>query len=62
VDDKKGLFRLMSSASIVVVITSRRIAGRRSEVTMVQTMALHEKPVRPSKHSAPSLRHWRILG
>jgi hypothetical protein len=38
----------MSSASIVAGITTRRIAKRRNEVTMVQMMVLLGKLARPS--------------
>jgi len=43
VEDKTDLYRLMSSASIAGAITSRRTVRRRSEVTMEQMMALHER-------------------
>jgi ribosomal protein S13 len=52
VDDKRDrtdLFLLISSASIVVAITSRRIAKKRNEDTMEETMALHGKLTKPSE-------------
>jgi len=60
VDVKKDRFRLISNASIVVAITSRRIAERRNEVTKVEMMALHEKPARRNNVSTTARQPWRI--
>ncbi len=47
--DLRDLFRLISSGTTVVAITSRSIAKKGKEATMDETMALHAKPARPSK-------------
>jgi hypothetical protein len=51
VEDKKDLYRLMSSASIVEAITSRKIARKGSEGTMEEMTALHEKLARADRIS-----------
>jgi hypothetical protein len=60
VDVKKGRFQLISNASIVVAITSRRIAKRKNEVIKAEMMALHEKPANRNNVSTTALHPWRI--
>jgi hypothetical protein len=66
VDDKRGridLFQLISSASTVVAIITRRIAKRRNDLTMEEMMALRGRLVKPSKEfksSVCSIGHDRM--